>query len=433
VIKIPSGTFDFSAQTVALPGSNGAIDLSGIAPASAGCLAGSPATDGTVALSGNPCLVISGAGARHTTLITAAGLTGISGFGLSHVMVANMTMMQPNESTTQGIYVAQASRSVDGVDYPTLTLDISTGFPTPLGLFNIDCAANGAPGCSKAGLSTLTDGIYMRAFTNSAAPRLIASTEESDSNAQDPWGFPSPDRKVIAAVRPTQPDPVDFPNRWTLTLSWPMNKRSIPSYYSGMTDGAMNLICMKVDHANAFWFDDNIAGGTDVIMSNIVWIGAARGMFRGIKGTLNGGSLGAQVYNSSIERGAPVGGQVPCLSTQSGGMHFGNPGDRPTYGNAVYGLRAEGTGDDTIGISNDIGGTQTGDGGFYPETFIRQSVIGNSFARDIVLTNAAHKSHLAGNSPVIVDTFTQTEINVNGNCDPLVLGMANCPVTYVDK
>src|ERR1700678_4009653 len=29
VIKIPTGTFDFSAQTAALPGANGAIDLSG--------------------------------------------------------------------------------------------------------------------------------------------------------------------------------------------------------------------------------------------------------------------------------------------------------------------------------------------------------------------------------------------------------------------
>jgi hypothetical protein len=433
VIKIPSGAFDFSVQTAALLGSNGAIDVSGIAPVSAGCLSGNPATDGTVALSGNPCLVISGASTDHTTLVTAAGLTGIAGFGLSHVMIENMTMIQPNESTTQGIYVAEASRSINGVEYPTLTLDISAGFPTPLGLFNISCALNGAAGCSKAGLSTISNDIYMRAFTNSAAPQLIASTAELDSNAQVPWGFPSPDHSVKAAVSPTQPDPIDFPYRWTLTLSRPMSQRSIPSYYSGTTEGVMNMICMKVDHANAFRFDDNAAGGTDVIMSNMVWIGAARGTFRGIKGTLNGESLGAQVYNSSIERGAPVGGQVPCLSTQSGGMQFGQPGDKPIYGSAVYGLRAEGTGDDTVAMFNDIGGTQNRQGGFYPQTFVRQSFIGNSFARDVLLMTSVHKTHLSGNSPVIVDTFTQTEINNKGNCDPLILGTGNCPVTYTDN
>jgi hypothetical protein len=366
-------------------------------------------------------------------LVTAAGLTGIAGFGLSHVMIENMTMIQPNESTTQGIYVAEASRSINGVEYPTLTLDISAGFPTPLGLFNISCALNGAAGCSKAGLSTISNDIYMRAFTNSAAPQLIASTAELDSNAQVPWGFPSPDHSVKAAVSPTQPDPIDFPYRWTLTLSRPMSQRSIPSYYSGTTEGVMNMICMKVDHANAFRFDDNAAGGTDVIMSNMVWIGAARGTFRGIKGTLNGESLGAQVYNSSIERGAPVGGQVPCLSTQSGGMQFGQPGDKPIYGSAVYGLRAEGTGDDTVAMFNDIGGTQNRQGGFYPQTFVRQSFIGNSFARDVLLMTSVHKTHLSGNSPVIVDTFTQTEINNKGNCDPLILGTGNCPVTYTDN
>jgi hypothetical protein len=82
---------------------------------------------------------------------------------------------------------------------------------------------------------------------------------------------------------------------------------------------------------------------------------------------------------------------------------------------------------------NDIGGTHTRHGHFYPQTFVRQSVIGNSFARDILLMTAAHKSHLSGNSPVIVDKFTQSEININGNCDPLVLGTGNCPVTYIDN
>ena len=431
LIEIGPGTYDFSTQTSAQPSSNGAIDVSGIAPMSVGCLAGSPATDGTVTLSGNPCLIISGAGSDNTTLVTANGLTGISGYRVSHIIIENMTMIQPNRSTTQGVYVSQASRSINGIDYPTLTLDIAAGFPTPLMLFRINCAKNGDAGCSRAGLPTVGNDIYMRAFTNGAAPQLIASTSKADSNAQFPWGFPTAGGKVRAVTRPTQPDPENFPNRWTLTLSSSMSQRSIPSYYSGTTEGVANLICMKVDYTNAFKFDDNTAGGTDIILSNMVWIGSARGSFRGVRGTLDGG-LGAQVYNSSIERGASVGGQVPCLSSQSGGIQIGLPGDPPIYGNAVYGLRATGTGDDSVAVFNDVGGTQTPQGGFYPQTFIRHSVIGNSFARDILLTNAVANSHLAGNSPVIVDPFTQAEINDNGNCDPLVLGAENCPVTYKD-
>ena len=432
VITIDGGTYDFSSQTRALQWKNAAIDLTGIAPASAGCLAGSPADTGIVTLSGNPCFIISGAGPEPTNLVTADSINGMAGTNVSHIMVENMTMIQPNHSTTQGIFVSQATRSIDGVDYPTLTLDIAAGFPTPPELFQINCAKNGLPSCTVRGLATVTDDIYMRAYTNTATPRLIESTSHQDLNAQYAWGYPNVDGVIREAVRPTQPDATNFPNRWTLTLSGPVSKRTIPSYYSGTTGNVANLICMKVDHANAFWFYDNISGGTDIIMNNMVWIGAARGTFRGIKGSLTGGSLGAQVYNSSIERGPPVDGTVACLSSQSGGMQFGHPIDPPIYGNAVYGLHADGTGDDSIAMFNDIGGTSDGHGGYYPQSTIRHSVIGSSFARDILLANVPRMSRLVGNSPVHVDAFTQAEINDDGHCDPLVLGQGNCPVTYVN-
>jgi hypothetical protein len=431
LISIGSGTYDFSSQIHTLPSKNGAIDLSGIAPASAGCLAGRPAETGLVTPSGNPCLIVSGAGPDQTTLVTADGINGIAGKSVSHIMVENMTLSQPNQSTTQGIYVSQASQSINGTDYPTLTLDIASGFPTPLELFQIDCKDNGLPSCTKKGLSTVVDGIYMRAYTNSASPELIQSTSLADSNKQYQWGYPSVDHIVHVAMPPKQPDPVNFPDRWTLTLSQPASERAIPSYYSGTTAGVANLICMKIDHANALWFDDDVSGGTDVIANNLVWTGAARSTFRGIKGLMSGGGLGAQVYNSSIERGAPVGGSIPCLSTQSGGIQIGHQYDPPTYGNAVYGLRAVGTGDDSLAVFNDIGGTPDGKGGYYPQTFIRHSSIGSSFARDILLVNARNRTHVVGNSPVNVDAFTQAEINDNGHCDPLVLGSGNCPVTYV--
>jgi hypothetical protein len=82
---------------------------------------------------------------------------------------------------------------------------------------------------------------------------------------------------------------------------------------------------------------------------------------------------------------------------------------------------------------NDIGGRSNNAGGVYPQSVIRQSVIGNSFARDILLMNNQKYSGLLGNSPVSVDAFTQGEITSNGNCDPIVLGAGNCPVTYVNE
>jgi hypothetical protein len=431
LITIPRGSFDLSSETATLTGSHGAIDVTGIAPSGAGCLTGGAAATGVVNLSGNPCLVISGAGTGATTLMTANGNPAIFGKNVSHVMFENMTMMQPNMSATQGTFVAQGLASFKGVAYPTLTLDIAPGFPTPLALYAINCAANGAAGCSKAGLRTLAGGLYVRAFTNEATPQLIMSTSMADSNAQVPFGYPGSNGSAYAAVAPSQPDPAAFPNRWTVTMSGPASGRGIPSSYSATTGGKPNLLCMKTDDAQAFWFDDIGSGGSDVIMNNMEWSGAARGSFRGINGQMSGGGLGAQVYNSAIDRGPPTLGQVPCLSTQSGGLQFGQPTDPPVYGNLVYGLRSQGTGDDSVAMFNDIGGTPIPTGGYYPQSVIAQSTIGNSFARDILLTNDRHYSGLAGNSPVAVDAFTRGQVSDEGNCDPLVLGHGNCPVTYV--
>jgi hypothetical protein len=338
-------------------------------------------------------------------------------------MFENMTMLQPNFSTTQGVFVAQGTQSIKGVAYPTLTVDISPGFPTPLALYAINCAGNGALGCSKAGLRTIAGGLYMRAFTNSAAPQLIMSTAMPDSNSQVPFGYPGPDGHAQTAVPPTQPERAEFPNRWTITLSNSASGRGVPSYYSATTDGKPNLICMKTDAAQAFWFDDTGSGGSDIIINNMEWIGAARGSFRGVSGGLTGGGLGAQVYNSTIERGPPVQGQAQCLSTQSGGLQFGQPTDPPVYGNLVYGLKSQGTGDDSIAMFNDIGGTRKPGGGYYPQTLILQSAIGNSFARDILLMNSRHYSGIGGNSPVSVDAFTRGQIGRASCRERVLLGV----------
>jgi len=433
VIKVGSGSYDLSSQTTILPGLHGVIDVTGIAPASAGCLTETAPLNGNVALSGNPCLVISGAGPGATVITTATGIPAIFGKFVSHIMFENMTMVQPNVSTSEGTYVAQRTKALHGTDYPTLTLDVAADFPTPMALYKMNCKVDGREVCSGARLSAIERDMYLRAYTNSSDPQLIMSASEEDSNAQDSWGYPGRKGVAAAAVPPIQPDPVHFPHRWTLTLSQPANERAIPSYYSAAIDGVPNLICMKVDEAQTFWFDDVESGGTDIIMNNIIWSGAGRGSFRGISGELTGGGLGAQVYNASIERGPPVRGQAKCLATESGGLQFGQPGDPPIYGNLIYGLKADGTADDSVAMFNDIGGTANPAGGSYPQTAIVQSTIRNSFAREILLANNHRHSGLTTKSPVVVDAFTRSQIEQNGHCDPLVLGADNCPVTYVNN
>ena len=431
VIRIDSGSYDLSSQTALIAGSHGVIDVTGVAPSSAGCLTATAPLDGNVALSGNACLVVSGAGRAATLVTTATGISAIFGKAVSHVMFENMTMIQPNLSTSQGTYVRAGTRTIRGNEYRTLTLDMAADFPTPRDLYRMNCVENGHDVCSKGRLSAIERGLYMRAFTNNAAPQLILSTSAEDSNAEYSWGYPSESGHAIAAVPPIRPDRVRFPRRWTLTSSMPAKQRAVPSYYSATTDGVANLICMKVNNAQAFWFDDIESGGTDIIMNNLAWTGAGRGTFRGVSGAPAGNGLGAQVYNAWIERGPPVRGEAPCLATQSGGLQFGQPDDPPIYGNLVYGLKADGTGDDSVAMFNDVGGTANPAGGLYPPTVIAHSTITNSFARDILLANNHRHSGLT-NSPVRVDAFTRSQIENHGNCDPLVLGPGNCPITHVD-
>jgi hypothetical protein len=424
-IAIDPGSYDFSSETH-LHGEKGAIEVSNIAPQGNGCLTPDSSTTGTVALLGDGCLVISGTSSAATTLVVPNSVPTIHGIGSSHVMIANLTMQQALIATTQGTFVSSGSHEFGGVAFPTVTLDISPGFPSPLDLFILNCGGTPPNACTRHGIVAASDDIYMRAYTNEATPQLIPSVSKKDLNAQFPFGFPSVGHKRIAVVPPFQPDPTNYPNRWEITVSVP---HALPSAYSGTTNGVANLVCMKVDHADAFWFG-GAGGGTDIIMSGMNWIGASRGEFRRISASAESGTPGAQVYNSSISRAAPINGQVPCLASQSGGMQFGQPGDPPIYGNIVYGLQAEATGDDAIAMFNDVGGQPDGNGGTYPQTVIRNSALGNAFARDIYLYNDKHFSHFPGNSPVLVDDATQNYINAYGNCDPIVVGDGNCPVTY---
>ncbi len=429
-IAIDPGSYDFSSETSRLPGQMGAIDVSAIAPPGRGCLTPASSQTGVVALSGGACLVISGTSRANTILIVPTRFATIHGTGTSHLLVANLTLQEALVATTQGTFVSAASHTYGGILFPTITLDMSPGFPPPLALFILNCKGTPPHPCTRQGIDAAGNDIYMRAYTNSSAPQLVQSISHTDFNGQIPFGFPTNHGIRVAVAPPFRPDRINYPYRWEITISDPAASRTIPSAYSGTTAGRPNLVCMKVDHAQAFWFGGGPSGGTDIIMSGVRWIGASRGVFRSIHASAASGTLGAQIYNSSISRAAPINGQVPCLSSQAGGMQFGQPMDPPIFGNLVFGLHAQATGDDTIAMFNDIGGHPNGHGGTYRQTNIRNSALGNSYARDILLYNDQHFSGFSGKSPVVVDAPTRKYINALGNCDPITAGAGNCPVSY---
>jgi hypothetical protein len=425
-VGIDRGTYDFSNETEPLPGKMGAIDVRHLAPAGNGCPTPAAAHHGTVALSGSGCLVIAGSSWSATTLIVPNGLSTIHGAGVSHLLVANMTIRQPLDAITQGTFVATGEHTLKGIGFQSLTVDMSPGFPTPLDLFVLNCHGSSQQGCTKTGISSANNNLYMRAYTNTAAPQLIMSVSKLDSNGQLAHGFPTYRRVRLIASAPIRPDPINYPNRWEITLSVPMAARAVPSAYSGTTGGVANLICFKYDHGQAFWFDGGGAGSTDIILSGLRWIGASRGSFRRVTASAASGTPGGQFYNSSISRAPPINGQAPCLSNQSGGMQFGQPGDPPIFGSIVDGQDAQASGDDTIAMFNDVGGQPNGNGGIYPRSVVRMPALGNSFSRHIYLFNDKKFSHLAGKSSVLVDAVTKRYINRFSNRDRIVAGRRNC-------
>jgi hypothetical protein len=273
-------------------------------------------------------------------------------------------------------------------------------------------------------LATVPNGVYARAYTDAVAPQVVLSTSANDTNAQLAFGFPTQGGKRLAMVAPYRADAVHDPLRWTLVSSVPAKVRGLPSAYARTTAGLANLICMKLDSGQAFWFDSPGYQGGDIIFNQVVWTGASRGTFRHLTAAADGSWLAGQVYHSAMQRGAGGG----CLSTQAGGLQFGQPADGPVFGNVVYDVSAEATGDDTVAVFNDVGGTKMPGGGLFPRTVIANSHIGNAFARNIFLFNDHAYSGMSGASPVVVDAETQSYIVESGHCDSLVF--PECPVVY---
>jgi len=429
VIQIPAGVYDLESEKTALSPQGGAIDVSRISPSGTGCLAADGKTTGAISLSGSGCLLLTGAGSGRTTLKTASYLSAVAGLSVSHFMLNGMTLEQPNTTLTQGRVVSSntigTATGPNGatLTYTQLVLDISPGFPTPEAMFRRRLV--------------LRDGtLYMRAYANGAAPTPIASTSASPDglNVQRSWGELYSDFVAVKAVAPTRVDPQNYPARWSLPVQMPIGLAALPAFYVTPPGGPESLVCLKLDTNQALYFVDPAgAGGTDIVISDITFINAARSTFRGISGSLDGTVGGVQIYNSTIARGAAIGGQVPCLSAAGGGMQIGQPKDPPIYGALIYNLAAEATGDDTVAIFNDIGGATIA-GQAYPQSRIINASVGNSFVRDFNLFNDQTITSLAI-SPVLVDAATMAFTNANGNCDPLIIqgdypGIPGCPVTY---
>lgn len=309
LITIDAGTYDLSKQTTYLGRAAQAIvNVSSTVPTIPG-----------------ERLVISGAGAGSTELITAPTVTTILGVNVSHLTVQGLHLARPSNHITQG-YV-----SAVGPGY--VTIDIQKGF------INQDT----------------WDGKwhFMRLYDNSnpANPTLIPSffNRQIDfTSAQHVKG-----------------------GRYTLMLSNPTFDPTAWGYAAG------SFVCVKNEGASASvgYFNDSVSGGTDIILNGMEWTQAGRSEFDGVSNV--------QILNSAILRGPTVGGQAACVSTDSGGPQIGNPFSHAyTWGNVVDGYTAQATGDDSIAFFSDIGGT-TRNGTNYPASTVQNTTISDGFARFI--------------------------------------------------
>jgi hypothetical protein len=345
LIRIPAGTFDFSAET---PGdssgrghraSTAAITVSDISPA------------------GKGRLILQGAGKDKTMLITNDSLEGVRGEHVSHLTIAGLTFNRPGMTTTQG-------NVVDASKPGQVTLDIQPGFPTPGSIYRAE------PG-----------GKYIRVYTNSRTnPQLVLTL----TNEQIAWGGTKPPEQVPGS-----------PSRWTLYFSRPSQSPS-----ADYTRGA--LVCVKSKQSNqAYLFNDAPAGGSDIVFDDIRWLQQSRGAFRG-------GIVGIKVLNSEAPRAPAIQGQTPCLASPAGGPQIGQPKDPPTHDNLVENFFAEGTGDDSIAFFNDDGkpGTPTASivrNAHIANSFAREILLANSPGVTV------EKATIIGCGPLLMCPVTRTE------------------------
>jgi hypothetical protein len=209
---------------------------------------------------------------------------------VNRVSIENMHVTHKTYTVSQGHVVA--------VEPGKVILDIQSGFPSPQKIYlNWD------------------QGRYLRKYINSRTnPELVVS-----NNDQIPWLSASPDSIV--------------PNRWHIHL----NRANYVAAHYQIGD----LIGIKSKHeGQAFWF----MGGYDIKFENILWTHLSRGVFRYVNKIT--------IRNYHVAKAPAIEGQVPALSTPSGGPQIGQPWDGNVKDVLVENSTFDGTGDDAIALFN---------------------------------------------------------------------------------
>jgi hypothetical protein len=254
-------------------------------------------------------LIIRGAGPDQTTLVMDKDARWIVGRNVYRMSFVGLHMTARQQTVSQG-HVVATGRDI-------VVLRIANGFPSPSDIFN--------PHRDR--------GRYLRRYTDSRSdPQVIAL-----DNRQIPWVGAEP---VAGGL-------------WRIDLA---PGSGVPGYHTG------DLVCIKSKpDGNAYWF----LRGSDIAFDHVEWTRKSRGVFRGGIGKV-------RITNSTIDRGPPVAGQVPCLSTPEGGPQIGLPRNPPSNGDLVENNRFVATGDDAIAFFNASG-------------IIRNNFVADSFARGILL------------------------------------------------
>jgi hypothetical protein len=289
----------------------------------------------------NGRLIFKGAGMNLTKLLfkdTRQDM--IHGKNVYRITFQDMHMARVGYTVTQGLVVAVSLGEID--------IAIQDGFPTPLELFD----------------ETNNQGRFFRRYTNSTDDPLVIQ----ENNKQVPWGYR--DKK------PCLPKHLNG-NIWRFYLN---NKTLLLSNYK-----VGDLVGMKSKHeGETYWF----YGGGDVVFENIKWTGSSRGLVRN-------GFSNLTLRGCRIERGAPINGQMPCLSTPSGGPQMNQPAYPTSSNMIVENCFIDSPGDDCVAFFNVDGGK------------VINCALRNSFARGILITNKAKNICLENNNvennPVLIE------------------------------
>jgi len=312
----------------------------------------------------NGRLIIKGAGMNNTTLVfTEVGQDMMRISNSNNISITDLHMTRTNYTVTQGIVQSIGTGYID--------LEIQYGFPNPLSLYN----------------NTSDQGRYLRRYTNSSIDPQVIQT----NNNQIAWGYPG---------TVNTPPTLISGNIWRFQLN---NPNLVASNYS-----IGELVGVKSKHEGEIY---SIIGGSNFLFENVKWTHSTRGLAR--FGTQN-----LTIKNCRIERGAPINGQTPCMSSPSGGPQMNQPNDTVSSNMIVDSCYIDSPGDDCVAFFNVNGGK------------VINSTLRNSFARGILIIPQAQNICISNNTienNPILGTYSQCVLSVSNqdNIKPKILVYPN--------